>query len=412
MEHCASREKSMTPDPASIVRAGVLGAGQMGAGIAGTLVRSGILTTLVDVNPAMLDAATKRVRQIATRPAGNAGPAQNSHAPRLETSTDLMALARCEVLIEAVTENEEIKCGLFRSLTGVLGERAIVASNTSTIPISRMAGSWPYGDRFAGMHFFHPAHRMELVEVIRGERTSDGTIATLVALARQVGKSPIVARDGPGFLTTRVLFPYLSQAIELLEEGAAMAEIDAAAVRFGMATGPIALLDFVGLDTALGIGKVMSAAFPDRFAVNPLLIDLVSLGRLGRKSGAGFRTYEQPGSAGVLDPAFEALLMRHRRDREPPSEEESVDRLFLAMLLEAIRALEEGIVQGAADLDRSVVLGLGFPAARGGILTWCEREGPRNILDRVARYNSLGPAFHPPVTLRLMGARTRSFRIP
>ena len=133
----------------------------------------------------------------------------------LSTSTSLAPLATCDVVVEAVTENEAIKTGIFKALAGVLRDEAILASNTSTIPISRMARSWIHPERFAGMHFFHPAHRMKLVEVIRGEQTDDHTVASLVDLARKLGKTPIVVRDCPGFLVTRVLFPYLSQALEL-----------------------------------------------------------------------------------------------------------------------------------------------------------------------------------------------------
>ncbi len=304
-------------------------------------------------------------------------------------------MAYCDLMIEAVTENEAIKLEMFRSLAGVLGDAAILASNTSTIPITRMARSWPHPDRFAGMHFFHPAHRMRLVEVIRGEHTSDETIATLVALASQLGKTPIVVRDGPGFLTTRVLFPYLSQAIQLLQEGAEMNAIEAAAVQFGMPTGPIALLDFVGLDTAHAISRVMAASFPDRAALNPLLVDLVSMGHLGQKSGAGFRKYDHPGSPGVPDPTIEPILQRHRLDRKPPTQDEIIDRLFLPMLLEAIRVLEEGIVRDPVDVDLGVTLGLGFPASRGGILAWCDTEGAGAIMDRLARYRVSRPRVSP-----------------
>ncbi|MGC8643661.1 MAG: 3-hydroxyacyl-CoA dehydrogenase family protein, partial [Isosphaeraceae bacterium] len=286
--------KSEPPGPqidgeGSIHKAGVLGAGQMGAGIAAVLVRAGISTSLVDLNPTALGSAVRRVEQIVAKGRQDEDINQSDRASLLATSTDIGLLAGCDLVIEAVLEDEARKTAMFRTLSGLLGASAIMASNTSTIPISRLAQAWPHPERFAGMHFFNPVHRMELVEVIRGERTGGDAIRRLVALARRLGKTPIVVGDGPGFLTTRVLFPYLSQAMALLLEGAAMNTIDAAAVKFGMARGPIALLDLVGLDTALGIARIMTATFPERFAVNPLLVDLVSLGRLGQKSGAGFR---------------------------------------------------------------------------------------------------------------------------
>ncbi len=253
------------------------------------------------------------------------------------------------------------------------------------------------------MHFFHPAQRMELVEVIRGDQTDDQTVIALVNLARRLGKTPIVVRDCPGFLVTRVLFPYLSQALELLLEGVPMDAIDAAAVRFGMPTGPIALHDFIGLDTVLAISRVMAEGYPDRVRTNPLLVEMVSLGRLGQKTGAGFRKHDRNQSRPTADPAFESLLRRYKHKLqaadELPVQDEIVDRLFLPMLLEAVRTVDEGIVSKAADVDTGVILGLGFPAFRGGLFGWLASEGPGAILARLARYQQFGPAFQPPASL-------------
>lgn len=402
-------------------RAGVLGAGQMGAGIAATLIRSGVSTTMVDVNQDILDSGSARARQLAAgRSKSTTGQADAAESARiaslLSTSTSPAPLADCNVVIEAVTENEAIKTGIFEALAGVLRDEAILASNTSTIPISRMARSWVHPERFAGMHFFHPAQRMELVEVIRGEQTHDQTVTTLVDLSRRLGKTPIVVRDCPGFLVTRVLFPYLSQALELLLEGVPMDAIDAAAVQFGMPTGPIALYDFIGLDTVLAISRVMAEGYPDRVQTSPLLVEMVRLGRLGQKSGAGFRKHDRNGSRPAADPAFESLLRQyqhqHHTDSHSPAQEEITDRLFLPMLLEAIRAVDDGIVRDPADVDVGVTLGLAFPASRGGILAWCDSEGAGAIMDRSARYNYLGPAFHPPASLPRMAGTKGSFHAP
>ena len=269
-----------------VFRAGVLGAGQMGAGIAAALIRTGISTTMVDVNQDMLDSGSAHARQLAAgRSKSEAGQADDAESARiaalLSTSTSPAPLADCDVVIEAVTENEAIKTGIFEALAGVLRDEAILASNTSTIPISRMARSWVHPERFAGMHFFHPAQRMELVEVIRGEQTDEQTVTALVDLSRRLGKTPIVVRDCPGFLVTRVLFPYLGQALELLLEGVPMDAIDAAAVQFGMPTGPIALHDFIGLDTVLAISRVMAEGYPDRAQTSPLLVEMVRAGPPG-----------------------------------------------------------------------------------------------------------------------------------
>jgi 3-hydroxyacyl-CoA dehydrogenase/enoyl-CoA hydratase/3-hydroxybutyryl-CoA epimerase/3-hydroxyacyl-CoA dehydrogenase/enoyl-CoA hydratase/3-hydroxybutyryl-CoA epimerase/enoyl-CoA isomerase len=380
-------------------RVGVIGAGQMGSGIAAVLVRSGLPTALVDVSEAVLEAGTKTVGKIAGESPG-----------LLATGTSLAGLAGCDVVIEAVTEDEAIKTATFRALAGILAADAIVASNTSTIPISRMAGSTARPDRFAGMHFFHPAHRMELVEVIRGRQTGDETVATLEGLARRMGKTPIVVRDCPGFLVTRVLFPYLSQALRLLREGVEMDAIDEAATRFGMPTGPIALVDFIGLDTVQAIASVMAEGYPDRAARDPLLDAMVAAGRLGRKSGAGFRSHPRAGAGPAAHEAVEPILARHRLAGDPPGPELIADRLFLPMLLEATRALEDGIVDDPEDVDRGVILGIGFPASRGGILGWCDAEGAARVLERLARFEALGPWFHPTAMLRRLAERGETFR--
>src|SRR5207237_110029 len=197
--------------------------------------------------------------------------------------------------------NEEVKKETYRNLMKVLPPDAILASNTSTISITRMAQAVGRPENFAGMHFFNPVDRMQLVEVIRGAETSDATVATLVALAKRIGKSPIVVRDCPGFLVNRILFPYINESLALLEEGADPRAIDKAAVAFGMPMGPVTLNDLVGLDTALYAGRVVNAAFADRAKTTRILDELVAAGRLGQKSGAGFYSYAKC-STGADDP--------------------------------------------------------------------------------------------------------------
>src|SRR4051794_37808932 len=230
----------------------------------------------------------------------------------LSTSTSHQVFADCDVVVEAVTENEKLKTAMYKELAKVLKPGAILASNTSTISITRMAASAPDPERFVGMHFFHPVDRMELVEVIRGEKTSDETVATIVALAKRIRKTPIVVRDCPGFLVNRVLFPYMNEALVLLEEGVPMDAIDAAATAFGMPMGPIALQDLVGLDTSFYAGQVIAAAFPDRAIKSAILNDLVKAGRLGKKTGAGFRKHGGKSSRPAPDPDFQAILEAHK----------------------------------------------------------------------------------------------------
>src|SRR5262249_13811814 len=230
---------------------------------------------------------------------------------RLSTSTTLQALSDRDVVIEAIIENEEAKTALYAELQPVLRPGAILASNTSTISITRMAKSLAHPDRFAGMHLFKPVDRMQLVEVIRGEQTSDQTVVTLVALAKRISKTPIVVRDCPGFLVNRILFPYLNESLLMLEEGANPRDLDKAAVAFGMPMGPILLHDVVGIDTSLFAGKVIGTAFADRAVKIKIVEELVKTGRLGQKTGRGFYSYAK-NPKGADDPALADILKRVR----------------------------------------------------------------------------------------------------
>jgi len=383
-------------------RVGVVGAGQMGSGIATAHARSGIPTAMVDVDDARLAEGMQRAQGVVAGriKIGRATPQDMADMlSRLSTGTSHALLADSDVVIEAITEDEAAKTATYRELAKVMRPDAILASNTSTISITRMAESAPDPTRFVGMHFFYPVDRMELVEVIRGAKTSDETVATIVALCKRIRKTPIVVRDCAGFLVNRVLMPYMNEALVLLREGVAMDAIDAAATRFGMPMGPITLTDFVGLDTALYAGRVLAEAYPERAAPTGILDDLVAAGRLGQKSGAGFRKYGGKSSKPQSDPAFDSLMERHRTGSRTMDADEITDRLFLPMLLEATRLLEEGIVRDPADVDMGLILGVGFPPFRGGILRWSDSEGAGSIVERATRYAPLGRRYEPTETL-------------
>ncbi|QDV35378.1 3-hydroxyacyl-CoA dehydrogenase NAD-binding domain-containing protein [Tautonia plasticadhaerens] len=392
-------------------RVGVAGAGQMGAGIATAAARSGLRAAMVDLDESRLAAGLAKARGVvASRiKIGRASPEDLAEMlGRLSTSTSPRIFADCDVVVEAITEDEAAKTALFREIGGELRDDAILASNTSTISISRMAASAPDPERFVGLHFFHPVDRMELVEVVRGDRTGEEAVTTVVALARRLRKTPIVVRDAPGFLINRVLFPYLNEAFRLVQEGAPMDRVDAAAERFGMPMGPIALADFIGLDTVAGAGAVLAAAFPDRAAPTPIIGDLVAAGRLGEKAGAGFRSHAREGKP-AADPAALALLERRRIGDRPPTDKEISDRLFLPMLLEATRVLEEGVVREPSEVDLGLILGVGFPPFRGGLLRWADAEGAAGVLDQLEPYRDLGARFEPTGSLSLLASSGGSF---
>jgi 3-hydroxyacyl-CoA dehydrogenase/enoyl-CoA hydratase/3-hydroxybutyryl-CoA epimerase/3-hydroxyacyl-CoA dehydrogenase/enoyl-CoA hydratase/3-hydroxybutyryl-CoA epimerase/enoyl-CoA isomerase len=397
--------------PRPVERVGVLGAGIMGAGIAGAHIRRGIPVVMLDTGPQALEkgvAANIKVMQTRVE-IGRMTPADLvASLGRLSTTTNLAALADRDVVVEAVVENEAVKVELYKELQNVLPQGAILASNTSTISITRMAKAVRRPENFAGMHFFNPVDRMQLVEVIRGEQTGDATVVTLVALAKRIGKTPIVVRDCPGFLVNRILFPYMNEALVLLEEGASPRAIDKAATAFGMPMGPITLNDLVGLDTALYAGRVVNTAFRDRAKESRILDELVAAGRLGQKSGAGFYSYAK-GSRGTDDPAFAAILDRCRTGHREIGPEEITDRLFLPMLTEASRVLMEGIVREPGDVDMGLILGIGFPAFRGGLLRMADTLGLGKVLERLQRYESLGPRFQPTEQMRRLAAEGKGF---
>jgi 3-hydroxyacyl-CoA dehydrogenase/enoyl-CoA hydratase/3-hydroxybutyryl-CoA epimerase/enoyl-CoA isomerase len=390
---------------------GVVGAGIMGAGIAGAHVRRGIPALMLDSVPAAVE---KGVGNIAKGLQARVGIGRmtieeaTAALARLSTSLTALALADRDVVIEAIVENEAAKVKLFGEVQKVLPPTVILASNTSTISITRMAQSVKQPENFAGMHFFNPVDRMQLVEVIRGDKTSDATVATLVALAKRISKTPIVVRDCPGFLVNRILFPYINESLVMLEEGASPRALDKAATAFGMPMGPITLNDLVGLDTSLYAGEVINKAFADRAVSTRILAELVGAGRLGQKSGAGFYSYAK-GGKGNDDPAFEAILAKTRKGQRVIANEEIADRLFLPMLTEASRVLMENIVRDPADVDMGLILGIGFPPFQGGILRWADGLGMAKVLERLKKYEQLGPRFQATEQMKKLAAEGKGF---
>ena len=402
-------DASIQPKP--VDRVGVLGAGLMGAGIAGAHIRRGIPVTMLDSVPQALE---KGVASIAKLLQGRLAAGRMTQeelvgcVARLSTTSSLASMADRGVVIEAVIENEDTKIKLYRELQSILPVDSILASNTSTISITRMAKAVARPENFAGMHFFNPVDRMQLVEVIRGEKTSDQTAVTLVALAKRISKTPIVVRDCPGFLVDRILFPYINESLVLLEEGANPRDIDKAAEAFGMPMGPITLNDLVGLDTALYAGRVVNQAYSDRAKTTRILDELVAAKRLGQKSGAGFFSYAK-GSRGTDDPVLAAILERCRTGQRDFGQEEIIDRLFFPMLTEASRVLTEGIVRDPGDVDMGLILGIGFPPFRGGLLRWADSLGLGKVLEKLKQCEKLGPRFHPTEQMKRLAADGRGF---
>ena len=272
----------------------VVGAGQMGGGIAQVVAASGRDAVLYDALPGAIDRALATMERSLGKLADKGGPPASEVMPRVTTTPSIAEAGRVDLLIEAVVEELAVKEGVFREADGSLPDHAVLASNTSSIPIASLAAATSRPDRVIGMHFFNPVPVLKLVEVIRGSGTSDETAAAIVTLARELGKEPVEARDVAGFVSNRILMPFLNEAVHALAEGIAdAAGIDTVAkLGFGHPIGPLALADLIGLDTCVAIMEVLHEGLGDaRFEPAPLLREHVAAGRLGRKSGEGFFAY-------------------------------------------------------------------------------------------------------------------------
>jgi 3-hydroxyacyl-CoA dehydrogenase/enoyl-CoA hydratase/3-hydroxybutyryl-CoA epimerase len=401
-----------TVRPRPVQRIGVLGAGVMGGGIAQLAADRGFPARMKDIAPEPLAqgfraAAAIWKEKLARRRMTSAEFRRKMAL--LSGGLDYAGFSRAEVTIEAVVEKLEIKRAVLREWEEAVGDEAIFASNTSTLPISSIAAAARQPRRVAGMHFFNPVHRMPLVEVIRAEKSSDETIATIFELAKKMGKTPVVVRDAPGFLVNRVLAPYLSEAVRLLEEGCRIEDVDGALTAFGMPVGPLALLDDVGIDVAAKGGQTMAAAFPERLPLSARFEAFIAEGRLGRKKGKGFYRYrgtrrEKP------DPAAYALAGARPAAKAPLPPEVIEARLLMPMINEAAFCLEDRIVDSAAKLDLAMIFGTGFPPFRGGLLQYADDLGADRIVNRLEDLaERLGPRFTPSPLLVEMARDGRSF---
>jgi 3-hydroxyacyl-CoA dehydrogenase/enoyl-CoA hydratase/3-hydroxybutyryl-CoA epimerase len=372
----------------------VIGAGVMGAGIAGSLARTGRHVTVKDTSEAALQRGRDHVAREFSKIHSLSHLERAAAATRIDwVQFPTPQLSRCGIVIEAVFEDIALKQRIFTDIASRVSSACILASNTSSLSVTEMARAVPNPERFVGMHFFNPVEKMPLVEIIRGEHTSDLTIATVAALATQLGKFPIVVQDVPGFLINRILIPYLNEATYLLQEGYSVAEIDAAALGFGMPMGPLRLLDEVGLDVAAHVSKIMVAGYGERMSAPPFAERLLALGRKGRKSSGGF--YEYRGAQAQPWEGLTAALTLPTSPRTPRlSRAELTDRLILHIVNEALKCLSEGVAgvdreRAQKQIDLGTVMGIGFPPFRGGVLYYAQQRGLENIRKQLIALHNL-----------------------
>ncbi|MBO1437888.1 3-hydroxybutyryl-CoA dehydrogenase [Meiothermus sp. CFH 77666] len=285
-----------------IRKIGVIGAGQMGAGIAQVAAQAGYDVVLRDLEAAFLERGLNTIRRSLGKLLEKGKLDQSAHDAalgRLTTTVHLADLSDCDLIVEAIVEDEPTKLGLFRELDQTAKPGAILASNTSSIPITRLASATRRPERFIGMHFMNPVPLMELVEVIRGHLTDDATTQAVLEAARRMGKTPVEVNDYPGFVSNRILLPMLNEAVQCVMEGVATPEAIDQVMKLGMnhPMGPLTLADFIGLDTCLSIMEVLHRGLgDDKYRPSPLLRKMVQAGLLGRKSGRGFYRYDEKGN--------------------------------------------------------------------------------------------------------------------
>ena len=392
---------------------GICGAGIMGTGIAAANLAAGLTVRIYDASREALDRAAATLRNTVIPPAVAGGHARRTNTSATEllmVCESVVDLATCDLVIETVAENRELKHRIFQQVGSRLRDDVILATNTSTIRLEELAQAIPHPARFCGLHFCNPVEHRPLVEIVRGEQTDPQTIASAIRYVVQIGRIPIVVQDRPGFLVNRILLPYLNEALEMVCHGVDLKRLDAAARRFGMAMGPIELFDLIGVDTAMRAGRTLWEAFPLRTTLTPILPALVKRGRLGQKTGIGFYQYSAAGDGLVAyDPDFQRIIQPYVRRARTFSDEEIVARLILPMLLEATRTMEERVVEKPQDVDIGVLFGLAFPAARGGLLYWADSLGSERVLDLLQHFASIGPRMRPTDLLQSLAATGGTF---
>jgi 3-hydroxyacyl-CoA dehydrogenase/enoyl-CoA hydratase/3-hydroxybutyryl-CoA epimerase len=367
-----------------IAHTAVIGAGVMGSGIAQWLSSHGVSVILRDVGVEELSRALANIEKTyadaVKRSIMSEEKAKEGRA-RVVASSVPIEMRDVQVAIEAASEKLEIKKQIFRDLAQKAPNAAILATNTSALPITELAAETEKPDRVVGLHFFNPVSRMKLVEVVVGAETSDETIERALAFTRQIAKIPVVVRDSPGFLVNRVLFPYLIDAATLFQAAVDAEQIDQAIVNWGMPMGPLRLIDEIGVDVALDIAATLQGAFGRRDEAPEILRHMRAGNLLGRKSGAGFYRYEGKSQT----PNTQLDQWRDSGSAQNEAENTIPHRLMLLIVNEAARCLEEKVVALPEDADYGMILGTGFPAYRGGPLRFAENHGIKKVVEELER---------------------------
>ncbi|MBU2284160.1 MAG: fatty acid oxidation complex subunit alpha FadB, partial [Gammaproteobacteria bacterium] len=397
--------------------AAVLGAGIMGGGIAYQSAVKGTPILMKDIREEGIQMGLNEASKLLGKRVekGRLTPAKMAEALNaIRPTMSYGDFGHVDIVVEAVVENPKIKQSVLAEVEGLVRDDAIIASNTSTISISLLAQALKRPENFCGMHFFNPVHMMPLVEVIRGEKTSETAIATTVAYAKKMGKSPVVVNDCPGFLVNRVLFPYFGGFARAIAHGVDFVRADKVMEKFGWPMGPAYLMDVVGMDTGHHGRDVMAEGFPDRMKDDTrTAVDVMyDANRLGQKNGKGFYAYEMDKKGKpkkVVDPQSYELLKPVVSETRELSDEDIINYMMIPLCLETVRCLEDNIVETAAEADMGLIYGIGFPPFRGGALRYIDSIGVAEFVALADKYADLGPLYHPTAKLREMAANGQSF---
>jgi 3-hydroxyacyl-CoA dehydrogenase / enoyl-CoA hydratase / 3-hydroxybutyryl-CoA epimerase len=378
--------------PREVKKMGVLGAGTMGGGIAYVAADKGIDVRMKDISTDALARGFKAARDIWAKLLKKKSISiydLNQKMALVSGTTDYSGFGTMDIVVEAIVEDMEIKKKVIGETAGKMRPDAIIATNTSSLSVTEMSKGHPRPEYFAGMHFFNPVNKMPLVEVIRGEKTSDETIATIFDLSKKMGKMPVVVKDGPGFLVNRLLLPYMAEAAFLLQEGMSIETVDKAYVKkFGMPMGPFALMDEVGLDVCIKVLKIFKKSFGERIEMAPCMDKLAESKRLGKKNLTGFYRYDSQGKRLDVDQSIYSALGLGQPSN-PLSEEECLERGIFAMINECSRAFfDDKIVETPHEVDLAMIMGTGFPPFRGGLLRYADSLGADYVISQLQKYSA------------------------
>jgi len=379
----------------AVRNAALLGAGVMGGGIAWIFANNDINIRVKDITQNAITLGYNQVIKIFNQLKKIKKLTQeqvNMKLARVSSSLDFSGFGNVDFAVEAVVENMAVKKAVLAEAEKHLKKDAIIVSNTSSLSISEMASALQNADRFAGMHFFNPVNRMPLVEVIRGEKTSDKTIAAVVKLTKKLGKTPVVVKDVPGFLVNRILLPYMNEAAYLLQEGAEIVKVDNIIENFGMPMGPFVLADVVGIDVGCKVAHSLQEGYGNRMRVADILDEIYKNHKelLGKKSQKGFYLHFGGDNKKAINTAIANILNNLRQEKNIQtffiSDSEIVDRCILTMVNEAAKCLEEGVVKNVRHLDMAMIMGTGFPAFRGGVLRYADSFGIAKVVARLKEF--------------------------